>query len=221
MLKLFTGFDAREAEGWLVFVRSLVLHSPIPVQVIPLTGLQHDGTNTFTYERFKIPELCDWQGMAIWADGSDMLLRADIHELAKLYDPSKAVQVVKHDYRTKHPRKYVGTAMEAPNADYERKNWSSLVIFNAGHIAHFEAMDAIRKAVEEGDGKFLHRFGWLKDEEIGELPPTWNWLADEYGENLEAKLLHWTAGYPGFNHYRDAPMAPFWHATARTLHSER
>jgi hypothetical protein len=38
---------------------------------------------------------------------------------------NKAVAVVKHDYKTKHRRKYIGTPLEADNADYPRKNWSS------------------------------------------------------------------------------------------------
>jgi hypothetical protein len=45
------------------------------------------------------------------------------------------------------------------------------------------------------------------------LPPAWNWLADEYGYNAAAKLVHWTAGIPGFNAYRDSPHADEWRAT--------
>lgn len=137
-----------------------------------------------------------------------MLLRAPLKELWGLFDPSKAVQVVKHDYRTKHPRKYIGTPMEAPNADYPCKNWSSLILWNNGHRAHYEAREKLRGF----DGAYLHRFAWLQDHEIGELPMEWNWLADEYGANPQAKLLHWTAGIPGFEHYKNAPHADEWHS---------
>lgn len=221
MIRVFTGFDPREPEGFTVFVKSVLDTNADPVSIVPLSGHQLDGTNAFTYARFMIPEYMGWGGWAIWLDGSDMLCRADLKQLAKLYDPSKAVQVVKHDYRTKHPRKYVGTAMEADNRDYPRKNWSSAAIWNSGHIAHFKAREKIREAIAKGDGAFLHRFGWLPDDLIGELPAEWNWMPDEYGENKNAKLLHWTAGIPGFAHYANAPMAGHWHETARTLHSER
>lgn len=221
MIQLFTGFDPRESDGWLVFVRSLLEHCPDPVKIIPLCGKQRDGSNAFTYERFRIPEYCGWGGWAIWMDGADMLLRADLKQLAALLDPTKAVQVVKHQYRTKHARKYVGTAMESENRDYPCKNWSSMVIWNCGNFAHFKARQKIRQAIDEGDGEYLHRFGWLSENLIGELPIEWNWLADEYGENKNAKLLHWTAGMPGFPRYANAPHADEWHKTAKTLHSER
>jgi hypothetical protein len=65
------------------------------------------------------------------------------------------------------------------------------VIWNCGHMAHFKAREELRGK----DGAYLHRFGWLKDNEIGDLPPSWNWLCDELGPNPHAKLLHWTAGY--------------------------
>lgn len=155
-----------------------------------------------------VPELCVWSGMAIFVDGCDMQMFGDIAELARLFDPKYAVQVVKHDYTPKSPRKYIGTELEAENLPYERKNWSSVIVWNCGHIAHFNARDKIREAVEVGDGAYLHRFGWLKDSEIGELPDAWNWL-DEYGEG-QPKLMHWTNGIPGFTHYRSAPHAANW-----------
>lgn len=221
MIRLFTGYDPREAAGWHAFIQSLVDTSDNYRLMPPLSGAQGDGTNAFTYARFTVPELCNWSGFAIFADACDMLLRAPIQELWDLRDKSKAVQVVKHDYISRHERKYVGTPMEAPNASYPRKNWSSLVIFNAGHIAHFNARNRIRRAIEEGDGKFLHRFGWLEDKDIGELPMVWNWLPQEDGDNQKAKLIHFTAGGPFFAHYRDGPMSNHWHDTAKTFHSER
>lgn len=221
MIRLFAGYEKREADGFHAFIQSLIDTSTNYRLMPPLSGAQKDGTNAFTYARFEIPELCNWSGPAIFLDASDMILRADITELAELFDKTKAVQVVKHDYCTRHPRKYVGTEMEAENQDYARKNWSSLILWNCGHEAHWKARNAIRKAIESGDGKYLHRFSWLKDAEIGELPSAWNWLADEYGENKHAKLLHWTAGMPGFKHYENAPMAHYWHQAAKTFHSSR
>ncbi len=212
-MRLYVGFDPREAIGFHTFLGRLIALGGREVEIIPLCGEQQDGTNAFTYERFRIPDLMNWSGTAIFVDACDMLLRAPIHELMKLRDPSKAVQVVKHDYRTRHPRKYVGTELEAGNGDYPRKNWSSVILWNCGHRAHFNAREEMRGF----DGAYLHRFSWLKDEEIGELPIEWNWLADEYGENDKAKLLHWTAGIPGFYHYRNAPHADEWKAAARKV----
>ena len=212
-MRLYIGFDPREAIGSYAFIHSLLKKSSKPVEIVPLTGNQADGTNAFTYARFSIPQLCNWTGFALFADGADMLLRADINELWGMRNPDYAVQVVKHEYKTKHPRKYLGTELEADNQDYPRKNWSSLVIWNCGHPAHLEA----RENLSGTDGKYLHRFSWLNDEEIGSLPVEWNWLADEYGENYKAKLLHWTAGIPGFYQYRNAPHASEWKDCVRQV----
>ncbi len=210
MIRLFTGFDERESIGWHAFVGSLRETSQDYMLMPPFSGERGDGSNDFTYGRFRVPERCTWAGAALSCDAADMLLRAPIEELLGLYDKRYAVQVVKHAYRTKHPRKYVGTDFEAPNEDYPCKNWSSLILWNCGHQAHFQNREKLRGT----DGAYLHRFAWLQDDEIGELPLEWNWLADEYGENVQAKLLHWTAGIPGFKRYRNAPHANEWWSAA-------
>jgi hypothetical protein len=61
-------------------------------------------------------------------------------------------------------------------------------------------------------GSDLHRFSFIEPRFIGDLPKEWNWLADEDGENPEAKLLHWTAGIPAWPNYQNAPMADEWRA---------
>ena len=33
------------------------------------------------------------------------------------------------------------------------------------------------------NGSYFHRFSWLKDDEIGELPCDWNWLVGWYKED--------------------------------------
>lgn len=212
-IQLFTGYDPRESIGWHVFAQSVIDRKEL-VSITALQGQQRDGTNAFTYERFLVPYYCGFSGWAIFADGSDMLLRSDLSELWAMRDPFKAVQVVRHDYKTKHPRKYVGTEMEAHNGDYPRKNWSSLILWNCGH---FHNRCLTPDFVAEKAGSFLHRFDWLLDDRIGPLPKEWNWLADEYGGNEQAKLLHYTAGIPGFETYKAAPMAEEWHAKRRSF----
>lgn len=213
MIPIYIGFDPREEAGSHVFASSLVHNASQPVSIIPLHldlfaafygAGQRDGTNNFIYTRFLIPFLQDFKGFAVFVDGADMLMKGDISELWSMRDHYKAVQVVKHDYKTKHPRKYVGTQMEARNDDYPRKNWSSVMLINCGH---YHWRDMTPEKVAAMTGPELHRFSWLKDNLIGELPVEWNWIADEFGENPEAKLIHWTAGTPAFAHYANAPHA--------------
>lgn len=175
-MKVFAGLDERELDGYEVFKRSVERTSP-GVEVVPLYGRQGDGTTRFTLDRFRVPELMNWRGLALWVDGSDMLVRADLAGLFALADRRYAVQVVKHEYQTRHPRKFVGTSMEAANPNYARKNWSSVILWNCAHPAHWSLREGVVAAQETGS--YLHRFSWLLDHRIGELPVEWNWLADE------------------------------------------
>jgi hypothetical protein len=212
MINLYTGFDVREEAGTHVFNSSVIQHATEPVSITHLAlphmrrfygGGQRDGTNAFIYSRFLIPYIQRWSGMAIFADGADMLCRADIAELWSLRDPFCAVQVVKHQYQTRRHAKYIGTQMESVNTDYPRKNWSSLMIINC---AHYAWRNITPEAVESMSGSELHGFQFINDRFIGALPVVWNCL-DEYGEILDAKIVHWTLGTPAFEHYKDAPHA--------------
>ena len=189
----------------------MIAHATAPVAIAPITCAAWEGfpegSNAFTFRRFLVPWILRYEGWAVFADGADMLCRADICELAKLFNPTMAVQVVKHDYRTRHLRKYIGTAMEADNADYPRKNWASLMIINA---AHFAWRQIGPEFVQRASAMDLLQLRFLPDERIGELPAVWNWLVDEAGPNPDAKLLHFTAGIPIFPAHADAPMAQEW-----------
>jgi hypothetical protein len=211
MIKVFIGYDPREAVAYHVCANSIIRHACAPVALHPLalqnfgfyTEKHTDGSNQFIYSRFLTPMLMEYQGWAIFMDG-DMLLRDDIAKLWELRDPSKAVLVVKHDYQTRMTQKYLG----AKNENYPRKNWSSVILWNCGHEAN-KALTA--DFVMNATGAQLHRFTWLDDSLIGELPKVWNWLPDEFGANPEAKLLHWTLGTPSFHEFADEPMAGEWH----------
>lgn len=169
---------------------------------------QQDGTNAFIYSRFLVPELMDWEGWALYLD-SDMLALRDLLDLWERRDDSKAVMVCQHDYTVRHFRKFIGTPIEAQNAAYPRKNWSSLILWNCGHRANRILQ---RDFVANAGGRYLHRFSWLRDEEIGSLPLSWNHLVDEYPYE-EADLVHYTLGAPGFQHYQDVNHAHRWHRT--------
>lgn len=217
MIRLFAGFDDREAVGYHTFCASVIEHASEPVSITPLhlgtlkkfyAGGSRDGTNAFIYSRFLVPYLCGYNGFAIFMDGADMVVRDDIAELWAMRDPFKAVQVVKHDYKTKNPRKYVGTKMEAENADYPCKNWSSVMLINC---AHYNWRNITPETVEKMPGSYLHRFEFIEPRFVGELPKEWNWLADEYGENESSKVCHWTCGIAAFPAYASTPMASEWH----------
>ena len=63
-----------------------------------------DGSNAFIYSRFLVPYLSNFRGKALFIDG-DMIVNKDLNELFNLFDKNCAVQVVKHEYKTKFPTK--------------------------------------------------------------------------------------------------------------------
>ncbi len=203
MRKIYVGYDPREAAAFHVFNQSVIENSSVPTCVIPLhqaqLGMdgQQDGTNAFIYSRYLVPALQNYRGWALFVDG-DMVVNADIKELFELIDPKYAVMVVKHDYKTNSPRKYKGSPLESDNLNYPRKNWSSVVLWNCGHPSN---RILTKDYVAEAGGACLHRFQWLNDSEVGELPAEWNHLVGEYEHRASAKLLHYTLGVPGFYHY--------------------
>lgn len=209
-VKIYIGFDQREAVVYHTFVQSLIENASIPLDITPLAvrnlkGYEEkheDKSNDFVYSRFLTPFLNDFKGWAIFADG-DMICQADIKELLDLRDDSKALQVVKHDYKTKAYQKYLGNI----NQDYPRKNWSSVILWNCAHPKHKILTPDF---IANQPGKYLHRFSWLEDSEIGELPKEWNWLATEYPNNEQANIIHYTLGTPCFKDYRNTEMSDIW-----------
>ena len=192
-IPVFVGYDPREAVAYHVCVNSIIRHASQPVAIVPVAlnlfedydETHTDGSNHFIYTRFLVPHLMDYRG---W----------------NLQSPYNDVMVVKHDYKTKMTEKYLGSK----NEDYPRKNWSSVILWNCNSHPNRQLTP---KFVQSKPGSFLHRFSWIDDDRIGELPPEWNWLPDEYGPNPDAKLLHYTLGTPCFDEFHDTPQGEEWH----------
>ena len=207
---VFIGFDQKEAIAYHTFVQSLIDASSVPLSITPLAEnnlygydeKHSDGTNKFTYSRFLVPYLMGFEGLAIYFDG-DMICLDDISTLTKNIDKNFAVKVVKHNYKTKQTKKYFGQK----NENYPRKNWSSVVLWNCSHPQNKILTPDF---IDSKDGAFLHRFKWLDDKQIGEIDKKWNWLAVEYEDITDPKLIHYTLGTPCFNEYKNTSFSENW-----------
>lgn len=207
VLRVFVGYDPREAAAYHTCCQSILENTDAHVSFHPVRGDRRDGSNDFIYSRFLVPWLCSFSGRAVFVDG-DMVVRGDIAELFDYQLSYCGVRVVKHDYKTKFPVKYLGNK----NEDYPRKNWSSVILWNC-------AFSPNRKLTPEfiahKTGNYLHRFLWLADDQIGELPAEWNRLVLEQPVQEFDKLLHYTIGTPCFQEYADCDAAEEWHAAYR------
>ena len=158
----------------------------------------------FAFTRFLVPAMQMYQGWALFCD-CDFLFLADIARLFDMADPQYAVQVVKHNHDPKEQVKMDGQKQQK----YLRKNWSSLMLWNCAHPSNKFLTTA---AVNNEPGQWLHAFGWLRDEEIGSLPETWNHLAgvSEPVEGITPAAVHYTLGGPWMAGHEDGPYAGLW-----------
>src|SRR3990167_9076309 len=155
----------------------------------------------FAFTRFLVPYLNKWEGWAIFCD-ADMLWLASPDELFAKIDDRYAVMCVKHNHVPVLAKKMDGVKQTV----YPRKNWSSMVLWNCAH-PHNRCLSP--SAINHIEGSYLHGFYWLKDDEIGELDPSWNYLVG-YTNSVEPKIVHFTEGLPTMKGYQDVPYADAW-----------
>jgi len=219
MLTIYIGYDPRESVAFYTLAHSISRRSSVPISVAPLVQSQLKGlyrrargpteSTEFSLTRFLVPALSGYRGWSVFMD-CDMLCRADIAELAREIErqPDKAVLVCKHEYVPKTERKFLNQVQ----TKYARKNWSSLMLFNNERCRAL-SVDYVNSA----SGLELHRFAWMDDALIGELPLEWNWLVGEYAYNPGAKIAHFTIGGPYFDAYRKCDYAQEWFAEYESM----
>ena len=215
MINVFIGYDTAEPVAFSVLAHSIHLRASEPVSIAPLmlsqlrdvlTRPRHPLQSTdFSFSRFLVPSLCRFEGWAIFMD-CDMIVIDDIARLWDLRDDKFAVQVVKHRHVPKEETKF----LDQPQSKYEKKNWSSVMLFN-----NAKCRALTPEYVNGASGLDLHQFLWLEGEElIGGIPHRWNHLVD-YDPPVAAEeisLLHYTTGGPYFDDYKDCGYAELWFA---------
>ena len=221
MNKVFVGYDTREDISFQVCEHSILRHDnglAPDVEVTPLNqgdlrkrnfywrDVDKLASTEFTFTRFLVPALMNYKGWALFCD-SDIVFLNSVKELFDLADDKYAVMCVQHEHNPQ-----VGMKMDGrQQLQYPRKNWSSVVLCNCGHPSNQKiTVDLINDP--ETTGKYLHRFAWLKDEEIGSIPHEWNWLVGWYKEPQDGKpkALHYTEGGPWFKNYRECEYNKEW-----------
>lgn len=221
---VWIGFDPREAGAFAVArasaaanagddieINGLVLEELRALGIYSRPTSRRDGriwddiseapcATEFSISRFLVPQMAA-DGLALFMD-ADVLVRSDLGELFDLAaeDSSKAVWVVKHDFAPPEGVKMDGQIQTV----YARKNWSSVMLFNLDHPANKRlTVDMVNTL----PGRDLHRFCWLKDEEIGELDPAWNWLVGHSDISIDPKIVHFTDGVPFMPGYETCDYA--------------
>ena len=159
-------------------------------------------TTEFSICRFLVPWLNDYKGIAIFMD-QDFLWQCDIYELLEFYDEQYAVMVCKHDYIPKTDKKLIDNK-NVNQSKYEKKNWSSLMMFNC---AHKDCKNLSLDVVNNNTGLWLHQFKWTNN--IGSIPLKYNFLVDEYDSD-SAKVYHYTLGGPWNKKHENCSFSNLW-----------
>ena len=213
MINVLIGYEPREAVAFSVLSYSIQARASVPVSIAPLMLSQLKGVLTrerhplqstdFSFSRFLTPHLSGYAGWSVFMD-CDMLMLDDIANLHNLCDDRYAVMVVKHNHVPKETTKFLGE----PQSKYDKKNWSSVMLFNNAKCRALTP-DYVNKA----SGLDLHQFKWLgNDDLIGALPNRWNHLVGYNPPRRDAALVHYTLGGPYFDNYRECEYSKEWFA---------
>lgn len=227
---IWIGWDDSERDAWWVCRQSLLRHLTKPISIHKLSLEDVTGRGLYTrptrtedgklidelsaradYDgristghanaRFFVPHLAG-TGWALFMDG-DILVRDDISKVFDGLDPKYAVYCVKHDYWPAERIKKDGHLQ----TQYARKNWSSFLLFNCDHPSNKQHLTL--ELLNTVPGRDLHAFCWLADQEIGQLPPEWNYLV---GHRVAPIVVHFTEGVPNIPGYENCEFAEEWRA---------
>ena len=195
MLKVFIGYDERQPISYQVLHYSILKYASVPVSITPLVlntlPIKRVGLTPFTYSRFLVPLLCDYQGSALFLD-ADMLLTDDIKKLFDHFDPECDVSVVKNT---------------------KRFEWASVMLFNnekckvltPEYIENGTGLHTITWANKIGDIPAEWNFLSGYDEKPAELP----------------KLIHYTQGLPCFPEMKKVDYNEQWLNTHSEMNSAK
>ncbi len=231
-MNYFMGYDTKESEAFSVALHSVrSLQPSIKVNALHLPTLRDIGLYTrptstkdgrlwddiseaymsteHANSRFLVPFLAKGRAnkWALFTD-CDIVVRRSIADIFDLAIDKYAVMVVKHNYAPAQGVKMDGQSQQP----YSRKNWSSVMLFNTEHPAN---QRLTLEMVNTLPGRDLHRFCWLEDSEIGELPPEWNWLVGHSSPRIDPAIVHYTEGLPSMRGYETCAFADLWFGTRR------
>jgi hypothetical protein len=223
-MKIFIGWDSREDIAYQVCRASLLKHTSVDLDIVPikqkhmreknLYWREHDplSSTEFTFTRFLVPYLNGYKGWAVFMD-CDFLWRGDVATILNHCDYSSAVMVVKHNYNPPERTKMDG----AVQTQYPRKNWSSLMLVNCEHEQVQKNLTL--NTVNTATGLYLHRIQWATSDCIGELPVSYNYLEGWHTKDdcPNPLAVHFTRGGPWFRDYMNVEYGDEWIKMSRGL----
>ena len=188
VFRVFIGYDERQAVSYTALQQSILETASQPISVTPLIlntlPITRRGLTPFTFSRFLVPWLCNYQGHALFLD-ADMFLVSDICEMTRYFNDKHAISVVRSI------------------AQFEQ---SSVMLFNNAHPKNRSLTPDFIQNTQEN----MHGLCWLDEADIGEMDSKWNQLVG-YQECQEMSgNLHFTMGVPAFPETSTSEFGQMW-----------
>jgi hypothetical protein len=192
MLKVFIGYDPRQAVAFNVLAHSVMSRATEPIAIVRLQlnqlAIKRRGLTEFTYSRFLVPFLSNFEGKSIFLD-ADMLCLGNICELGWA-DSHSAIGVVKHERTFEQP---------------------SMMVFNNWQCR------ALTPTYVDNPENNLYDLAWAAS--VGSLTPDWNHLVGYDAPNPEANLVHFTMGIPCWPETKGCEFSEAWHKELKSANS--
>jgi hypothetical protein len=161
----------------------------LDISKIPEYTREYANQSTeFTYSRFLIPHLENYEGYSIFVD-DDYIFRKSILPFFLFLNPDDAVACVQYDFDNHGETKFDGEK----NVSYPKKLWSSFMVFNNGHE---DCKKLTPETVNSESGKYLHQFEWT--DKISKIPD-FHFVTEGYDhldDKPQAFAIHYTRGGP-------------------------
>lgn len=186
-LRIFIGSDARQPIAYNVLAYSIMGNASVPVAITPLVlrtlPITRTGLTEFTYSRYLVPWLCNYEGRALFLD-ADMVVDADIAELFEVASHDAAVFV---------------------NRTLPQFEWPSAMLFNC------ERCTALTPAFVEHENPF--KFDTWANAVGAIPPAWNYCVPYSFNTPIKGKpkLIHYTGGIPIWPETRDSKHAEIWH----------
>lgn len=178
-MKVFIGHDTRWKEATTVLLYSLRQHSGPEMGIELLeqaklpARLPHEARTQFSFLRYLIPHLMNFQGRALYLE-QDMLALDDVRKIERELPAHDnwSIACVQHGYAS----------------SVKRPNWASVMVLNCAKLTQW-TLEAYKNKPRE----WLHELQGVPDSEFIPLNARWNVL-DHMQEG--AGILHYTSGGP-------------------------
>ena len=191
--------DPRQVIAFTVAACSIIDATKTPVAISPLVyqtlPLTIGGLTPFTWSRFLVPWLCNYEGWALFLD-ADTFARGDINDLFALANDECAVMV---------------SDAATGNLAFER---AAVMLFNCAHPDNkILTPELVNAQKDEGKRIGLHACKWTQN--VGTFPGGWNHLVHYMPPDPDAPLVHFTQGVPCWPETKDSEHAAEWQQTAQ------